>query len=170
MAHQDLAICTKQGFGADESQDETIMIDNRDFPCNFFNGRHPEDLKVLEKPIEPEFILNEINLRLILRNSFEVNNGYLPMSFLIDTGAVGCLYFSEEAMKAMIGNNLIIRAREEIVRVRFGPNNGKIMKAAVQTTPKTFEPANIMGLKMLLKLGLRAYGSNWCFEEPVSFF
>ena len=92
------------------------------------------------------------------------------MSFLIDTGAVGCLYFSEEAMKAMIGNNLIIRASEEIVRVRFGPNNGKIMKAAVQTTPKTFEPANIMGLKMLLKLGLRAYGSNWCFEEPVSFF
>jgi hypothetical protein len=95
------------------------------------------------------------------------------MTFIVDTGAVECLYFSEKAMDVMEENKLVQRGSnfsEEVVFIRYGSLNGYKMKVGTHKTPKAYEPANIIGLKLLLKLGFRCKGQGWNFEEPVSFF
>jgi hypothetical protein len=70
---------------------ETVMITCMDFPDKYNNGMHPDDGKIVDKPIEAEFLINDRNhrnIRLILRISFKLRVGYLSMSFIVDTGGI----------------------------------------------------------------------------------
>jgi hypothetical protein len=114
------------------------MMDAADFPPNLVDGRHPEDWKVVTKPIKSEYIVNhnDRKVRLLLRILFQVADGFLPVSLIVDTGAMDCLYLSEKAMGAMEKKKLIQQGSKfgDII-IRYGPQNEYKMKAAAQQTP-----------------------------------
>ena len=66
------------------------------FPFEWENGRHPDDLKLLKEPLKPYFQLHPRKglVRMWFRVSFKVDGGFLPASFMVDTGATKWLYMT----------------------------------------------------------------------------
>ena len=109
---------------------ETVMITNMDFPKHYTNGMHPDDGRIVDKPIDAEFMTNDPikrNLRLILIISFQLKVGYLSMSFIVDTGAIGYIFVTPKVLNIMKAANLILESGDssKFIRLHFGEGNKK---------------------------------------------
>lgn len=151
-----------------------LLLHNADFPDNYVNMQHPEDYDVVDEPFTeylPHF--SGHNNRLIVRICWKTPGGrYVPMSFVCDTGAPMGLYLSEKAVH-------VLRKCGRIMEDETGNEHvtiSNIGKAAIEPTPPGHAPvrgfsrgtqdfscrANIIGLRVLVKLALRI-NDNWTF-------
>lgn len=160
------------------SRENEILLDLSNFPADFVDGRHPDDGKFLDNPIAPEYVIFQGNgkLRLFLRISFRllVENQvrYFPLSFIVDTGAMGSFYFAPYARKILADNNRIVTNGDQVswIPLQYGPNNQKKFRATVYTTSDDLLPANLIGLALLKKLGFHLSNDGWHFDESRPFF
>jgi hypothetical protein len=129
-----------------------LLLQDADFPDNYINMQHPDDYSVLKQPFI-EYITNTYahHYRLIIRACWKLSEDeYMPMSFVCDTGAPTALYLSEKAYKILSKHRRVLEDDAGNVYANIcgtGP-------AAVEPTPPGHAPANIIGLKLLLRLGL----------------
>ncbi len=145
-----------------------------DFPENFIDMAHPQDYLALDYPIPPEFIYHKNGQysRLILRISWNINNTYVPMSFVCDTSAPLHFYLSEKSMEVLEKGGRIKPSVFDVncVHMQYGGLNNCSIVAAVKPTPQNFRPANLIGLAVLSKLGLRVDKDRFSFEKAVVWF
>ena len=160
-----------------EPSDSEILLDLGNLPSNFVDGYHPDDGIFDERPITPEYIIFEgfERMRLFLRISVRVvlNNKicYFPLTFLIDTGAIEGIHLSPRARGFFEGTNRIKRNNDEAewVVIDYGVENSRRFRAFVLETPPVHQPANIIGLKVLRKLGFHLSDTEWHFDEPIPY-
>jgi len=131
---------------------EELLLCDEDFPENYVNFAHPQDYKVQNEPIQPEHIYNHRHgrhNRLILRIAWQVaSDKYLPMSFVLDTGAPKQLYLCEAATK-LLEEFGVIKWNTDL-EVSYVELFGR--KVTVERTPQCHDPANLIGLRLLMKL------------------
>lgn len=128
-----------------------LLLQDADFPGNYVDMQHPEDYELVDGALA-EYIphFSGHHNRLIIRICWKVGNKYMPMSFVCDTGAPMGLYLSEKASN-------LLRRHGRVIEDETGNEYAEIPgvgKAAVEPTPPGHAPANIMGLRLLVKLGL----------------
>lgn len=129
-----------------------MLLQDADFPGNYVEMQHPDDCSIVSKPFV-EYITNSYahHYRLIVRVCWKFDETkYMPMSFVCDTGAPTALYLSEKAYN-------ILTIQRRVLEDDAGNVYASICKvgaAAVEPTPPGHAPANIIGLKLLMKLGL----------------
>ena len=85
------------------------------------------------------------------------------MSFLLDTGAPKHLYLCDEAMNALEAAGLT--AEDEDTDIRYTKLFGR--NCVIELTPAIHQPADIIGLKVLKRLGLEPHFS---FSNPFPYF
>lgn len=147
--------------GAEASQGDLFLCE-ADFPPSYVDMKHPDDGILTDEPIRPEFYRHRRphHHRLIFRASFKVNNGkYVALSFVCDTGAPGSFYLSPWADRILEegGRRLEDEAGNTYVDVLNRP-------AATQETPRTHQPANIMGLSLLEKFRMLVVPEGFSFQ------
>ena len=136
-------------------QDESIFLQAADFPDYFIDKHHPEDYIMTELPIEKECIFNELvdHNRCILRISFKFKEGFIPFTFICDTGAPSSIYLNDITRRM-----LITRLLKDDLGNLFLRINGKRM--AVKPSPEPHSDTNIFGV-----LALRSFGFH--FDEAT---
>jgi hypothetical protein len=155
-----------------------MLLVKEDFPSHFIHCRNPSDYGVQKAPITPEFIYhtNGLNKRLFLRVSFECGGGYIPITFLLDTGSTMHFYLSKEAMNVLKLHSVIKfsdsrwNPSECYARLRYHEDDESIHSfiAHVRETPYSYEPANIAGLSALSKLGMCVYKEKVFFKSKIT--
>ena len=153
--------------GAEASYGD-LQLCGADFPTHYVDMRHPDDGKITDESIEPEFYRHRRphHHRLILRISFQLENGkYVALSFVYDTGAPGSFYLSPWADEILAdgGRRLEGEAGNTYLKVLD-------KAAATQETPRTHQPANIIGLSMLEKLQFSVTPGAFTFAEQFPYF
>lgn len=143
-----------------------IMLQDADFPRNFVNQKHPDDYNEFTNPITEIILHRKTNHnRLILRISFLTDEGYyIPISFICDTGAPGCFYFSEASKLSKIGQ-LIKKDECENDYIKIGNK-----RFPVSETPSHHPYINIIGLRLLLHLGLCLSEQEFYFTNLPEYF
>lgn len=86
---------------------------------------------------------------------------YVPMSFLCDTGAPMGLYLSTKALHLLrsIGRVIEDETGKECVEIR------QVGKVSIEPAPPGYAPANIIGLRAIMKLGLKIGNGAFLFEN-----
>ena len=146
-----------------------FLLQDADFPDGYVHMAHPDDYKPVDNPLPVTCLLHQKigHWRLILRVSFRLKNGkYLPMSFVCDTGVPYDFYFSETALEQLIKGGRL--KEDEIGNAYLDNVVGR--KAAVRETPYTHKPANILGLRMMLKLKFLLSETGFGFSEEFEYF
>ena len=129
---------------------ERIKEDN--FP--YVDGGHPQDYQLLDAPIDPEFIVEDL---MVLRVSWKVENNatsFIPMSFILEPRLPAGFYFSDIAYRILSKNRRIFQIEDnfyETCSVNRGTDS--VLMAALQS-PIGFENANFIGKNAMLKFGL----------------
>jgi hypothetical protein len=148
-----------------------FVLCSHDFPLDYKEGQHPDDYVEADQPIVPQCIFHHIrgvHNRLWWRVSLKLSNGkFIPISFLLDTGAPKHLYLSEKAMAVLEDDKQLKEDADldlQYVKI-FG------RKCSVDVTPNAHQPANIIGLKLLKRLGLELYEDepHFSFKLPIPF-
>lgn len=140
-----------------------MLLQDADFPDNYVNMQHPDDYFVVSKPFV-EYIphFSGHNNRLIVRVCWKGNNTeFVPMSFVCDTGAPMGLYLSTKATN-------LLRSIKRVVEDETGNEYVeicKIGKASIEPTPPGYAPANIIGLRVIMKLGLNVGSGTFTFNN-----
>lgn len=149
--------------------EEEMLLHAKDFPSNYVNFAHPDDYKVTAEPIIKEFICHHElgrHYRLHFRVSYKMAaNRFFSLSFVLDTGAPKFFYFSDAAIKLLQEHNLI--QINETDGVSYVEIFGK--KVPFEETPDSHRPANIMGLRMLLRLKLQLSESTFTFGQEFPY-
>ena len=149
-------------IGGDE--EDSIMLCNADFPNEYVNMQHPDDYVIQDTPITPSFVVNQRqgHARLIFRISWKTGSKFMPMSFIVDTGAVQPIYFGSVGMRMMEAHRLLLldELGNDVVRLSGGECN-----VHYTATPRDYNPANIIGLRFLLRFGLIVEGLTFRFNE-----
>ena len=130
-----------------------LLLHDADFPSNYVHMAHPHDYKSVEQPFTtyiPHFSghHNSLIVRACWKNH---DTSYIPMSFVCDTGAPMGFYLCAMARNKLINSS---RIKEDETGNEYVMLNGGIGKAAVESTPDGHAPANIIGLRVLMKLEL----------------
>jgi hypothetical protein len=132
-----------------------LLLQDSDFPDDFENMQHPDDYKLVKRPLISYIHHNRgHHNRLIVRLCWKVGDGYIPMSFVCDTGAPMGLYLSNKAR-----SNLQRRIFEDEMGNEY-VTICDLGKATVEPTPPGHAPANILGLRVLTKLCLNLRGDG----------
>jgi hypothetical protein len=134
-------------------EDELLLHDS-DFPNNYVNMAHTDDYRIKSEFINKELIFHRKmhHNRILLRISWQIDNDkYLPMTFVLDTGAPMYFYLSNKAIKSLSSRILEDELQTSYVIIKC---DNVTKKASIQETPLNHQPANIIGLLMLEKLGL----------------
>ena len=168
----------------------TVLLGDADFPQNFKNMAHEDDYKLLEAPLDPQFIYHQRtgHSRLILRISFFVGHEkYLPMSFIIDTGNPIGFVFSATAHKLLGTYNRlkVDEAYSPHVNVLEGLNSRHMVDAnrirlrtpgsadackqfkagySMGTSDNRTNDANLIGIPVICKLGLNIKADHQGFN------
>lgn len=148
---------------------EEVALCSDDFPWRSMSS-HTDDYQETATPMEPELIFHHVrgkNNRLWLRISWELGpNKFVPMSFLLDTGAPRHFYMSEEAISTLEAADLT--GIDDDTDVEWTTVFGR--KALIELTPH--QPANIIGLKMLKRLGLQLFEDepHFAFSAKFKYF
>jgi hypothetical protein len=125
---------------------------DQDYPKNYVNCQHPEDLVVQPQYIFLEYIVHSAvhHSRLLLRISFLVDGGFLPMTFVLDTGMPEAMYLSAPAREALFRGGRLMTDRDfetQYIETTIDYEKRKI--------PITDSTSNIIGLSLLLRLKLQ---------------
>lgn len=140
-----------------------MLLQDADFPENYVNMQHPDDYKIVSTPFT-KYITHLLghNNRLIARICWtKSNTEFVPMSFVCDTGAPMGLYLSTKATNILRNIGRITEDETGNIYV----NIQGIGKASVEPTPPGHAPANIIGLRLILKLGLSVGGNAFQFNN-----
>ena len=145
-----------------------------DFPSNFVDMAHPQDYVPLDSPLPPEFIYHRFgeNSRLILRVSWKINDKYIPMSFVCDTSAPCSFYMSARSFEVLEegGRTKLNAFGNPCVDIQYEGWNNSTLVAEVRYTPNAFQPANLIGLSLLSKLGLHVDIGRFSFKRKIHWF
>jgi len=147
------------GYPGKVDVSKRLAIFFADFPDYYENMAHPNDYEKNQEPVNISYISHHklYHNRLILRISWKTSRGgYVPMSFVCDTGAPMHFYLSDAALECLKEAE---RIKEDDLEVPFVMVFGK--RATVQETPPGHRPGNIMGLLMLKRLGLVVKQDSW---------
>ena len=89
---------------------EVAMIGRHDFPVHYVNMKLPQDYEIMDTAIQPEYTVhtNGIHACLILRTSWRSGTKYVPISFIVHSGAPFPFYFSEAGSAIMRAHRLLI--------------------------------------------------------------
>lgn len=137
---------------------EEILLHDEDFPENYVNMSHPDDYKIT-RSFKPQFIVSRHenkHTRLIARVAWKLSDqSFIPMSFVCDTGAPGSFYLSPTAMAIMksVGKVLSNDMNDAYTEVLARTGNRDSFTAVLDSTPRLHRNANIIGLKVMMKLG-----------------
>eukprot|EP00198_Chlamydomonas_reinhardtii_P002817 XP_001692153.1 predicted protein [Chlamydomonas reinhardtii] len=128
------------------------------------NGQHPGDYIEMDAPIVPEFTFHHIRgkfNRLWWRVSWKLRTGkFITMSFLLDTGAPKHMYLCDKALRALEKDGQM--AEDADLDIQYTTLLGR--KCPVEP-PAVHQPAaNIIGLKLLMRFGLRLYNEHPFFS------
>ena len=165
--------CRQSMVTIEEEDDNSnnMLICAADFPSEYVNMQHPDDYTLQDAPIQPSFTVNQRQgrARLIFRISWKTGNKYLPMSFIVNTGAVQPIYFGTVAMSQMEAHRLLFldNAGSDIVKLHRPACECSIH---YRETPKVYDPINIIGLRFLLRFGIVMDGSTFRFNEHFLYF
>lgn len=75
------------------------MFSQDDFPKNFVDMQHPKDLHLSSNETKQQVYLYKSGRqesKLLLRVSFPVNSQFVPVTFVVDTGAPSTIYLGEK--------------------------------------------------------------------------
>jgi len=110
---------------------------------------HPDDYKLTNDPIDVECIHHKKphHDRLILRISVKVENEYIPLSFICDTGSPSYLFLCQKSIEL-----LKPRIQESELEALYITSNNK--NILIQESPINHKNSNIIGLKLLFEWGL----------------
>jgi len=149
-----------------------ILLHDIDFPPEYVNMKHPEDYQIQDKAINPTFVVvqRQGHARLIFRISWKIGGKFMPMSFIVDTGAVQPVYFSKVAMALMEAHGLLVVDDVDNDVVELHKPDGSAKKVHYKATPSHYEPANLIGLRFILKFGLVVDGDSFRFSQPFDYF
>jgi len=137
-----------------------LLLRDADFPDNYIHMQHPDDyIDVIHPFIEYIPHLSGHNNRLIVRICWKINDSFVPMSFVCDTGAPMGLYLSEKAYIV-----LKTRIREDDLGHQY-VHIDTIGKSSIESTPLGHAPANIIGLRLLMKLKLEMVENGFSFRN-----
>ena len=141
------------------SDNEVHLLGPADFPLDFVNSAHPGDYVPVAVCIPPRvwFHKKAHHNRLFLRVCFRAADGnFIPATFVVDTGSPSSLYVGAPARTALVAAGRLLDDEADTEYVDLGV----LGRATVQDIPEPRAPANIVGLPLLLKLGLRLDGAN----------
>lgn len=146
-----------------------LLLTDADFPSTFKDFAHPDDYQLHSDPIEPQCIFHQYpggHNRLIYRTSIYIGPGrYTTLSFVCDTGAPKHLYLSPRAVDTLQRYKLLRIDSETDISWVYVKNK----KVPVDVTPPKHSPANIIGLKLLCKLGLQLDEEGFTFTSAPRF-
>ncbi|KAJ7461468.1 hypothetical protein FB451DRAFT_483905 [Mycena latifolia] len=78
-------------------------LTSNDFPEGWEAGQHPDDYKTVSALLKPKLFIKDDG-RMWYRISIKITDAqYIPMSFLVTSGAPGALYLSSQAMEILMG-------------------------------------------------------------------
>ena len=159
LYHSDKTVARRPAAG--------MLYQETGFPDSFVGMQHPNDYTGVSKPFA-EYIphFSGRNSHLIVRMCWEKSEAeYVPMSFVCDTGAPMGLYLSSIALCLLrsIGRVLEDESGCEYVEIRH------VGKASIHPAPPGYAPANILGLRVIMKLGLNVGNGTFVFKyAPVA--
>ena len=148
---------------------EDLLLSEADFPSHYQKFAHPEDYIIQSTPIEPECIFRSClgHNQLIYRTSiYAAPEKYFSLSFICNTGAPKHIYLVPKAIKLFQLCNRIHTDNEtdlSWITVSY-------KKCPISVTPLVQQPANILGLKMLCRLGLQLSDHEFEFNSSPPFF
>lgn len=136
---------------------ENLILTDADFPEYFVNWAHPEDYILVENPFKPEYIYpnmrnKESTKLLLMRACFELpeSKKFLPMTFVLHSGAPNSLYLSEQA-RSIFGKEGLLEVNSSMmhhIKV-FG------QKCEVEPFPYKDRGANLIGNPLLAAMGMQ---------------
>jgi hypothetical protein len=149
-----------------------VLLHDIDFPREYVNMQHPEDYQIQTTPIKPTFVVNQRqgHARLIFRISWKIGSEFMPMSFIVDTGALQPVYFSKVASALMEAHGLLVVDDVDKDVVELHKPDGSIKRVHYKATPNAYEPANLIGLRFIIKFGLIVEGDSFHFIQPFDYF
>ena len=162
-------------MNVEESVIPDFLLHDSDFPDNFVNMAHPDDYEYTDVPIKDYIChMNGRHNRLILRISWKVKHSsgkdkYIPMSFVCDTGATMFFYLSTNAINALKAERRLSEDETGTLYVIIDTPSGSF-KALIEETPNIHAPANIIGLRMLLKLGIQMREREFSLLTELEYF
>lgn len=148
---------------------EELLLTSADFPDDFKNFAHPDDYNVTNRPVTPEYICHSRfgrHNRLIFRISLGRNGSFFSASFVCDTGAPKFLYACPQLLDLL--QSLQAIHIDDDTGVAWITIQGK--KVPLDPTPQCHAPANIIGLRLLHRLGLCLRENGFSFStDPACF-
>ena len=147
-------------------EDETLALQEADFPSYFVKMHHPDDYIPINYPIEIEKIYHKRpdHNRLILRISVKISTStFIPVCFICDTGAPNFVYINSITRRLIDSRILEDDAGTEYIYIN---NNKMVLKSSSSHHPDV----NIIGLKGLDKFGLFVKNGEFDFEDLPNYF
>ena len=149
---------------------EDLLLTDADFPSSFKHFAHPDDYTIVPEPIVPVCIFHSYlggHNRLIYRTSVCVSPGkYFTLSFICDTGAPKSIYLSRRAVELFRQAGLVQKDDDtDVSWVTIARR-----KTPIDLTPNNHTPANILGLRVLCKLGLQLDENSFSFKSAPEYF
>lgn len=146
-------------------EDESIMLQEADFPDYYINKNHPDDFKPMHVPI-CELIYHRLqnHNRLILRISVKISDGmFIPLTFICDTGAPTHIYISD-LTRRLINS----RIEDDDLGNQLITVNGKRM--IVNKSPELHRDTNIIGLLALTRFQMFFKDEGFGFNSLPEYF
>lgn len=148
-----------------------LLLCDNEFPESFESDKHPDDYKVMNNPITPELIYHTHRARhdrLWMRMSWKLYaSTYMPVSFLLDTGACKHLYASDQLIEFLQFARLAhVDPDLNIMFVRVFDR-----KAQLKSVPTVHRPCIIMGSKLQMRFGLKLQDTApfLSFQMPLAY-
>jgi hypothetical protein len=129
---------------------------------------HPEDYQTQAVPITPSCTLHCFGLhkRLVLRISWKKGpSEFIPMTFVCDAGVLDGVYLSARATKCLNATGLPCEDETGSPAIRVCGSMTRVVD-----TPHAYQPVNMLGLGMLMKLGLQLHESGFSFSSQPEYF
>lgn len=129
--------------------DETMMLQKSDFPDYFVKMQHPNDFRIVREPFTEHIFHKRMgHNRLFLRICFKISNtGYIPFTFILDTGAPSQIYINN-ITRQLLKDRIETDSETEIEFVRI---EGR--KTLIHPSPDNHRDTNIIGLMSLAHFG-----------------
>lgn len=145
--------------------EDFLMLQEADFPDFFIDKHHPDDFIPNVSPMNIEKIFHRLSghNKLILRISIQINNIFIPFTFILDTGAPSYIYINS-ITRRLIKNRIL----DDELGNQFIYISGK--KLSINPSPTNHSDVNIIGLLGLSHFGLILDKDDFDFLRLPNYF
>ncbi|KAJ7461465.1 hypothetical protein FB451DRAFT_1371204 [Mycena latifolia] len=141
-------------------------LTSNDFPEGWEAGQHPDDYKILSAPLKPELFIKDGG-RMWYRISIKISDAqYMPMSFLVVSGAPDALYLSSNTMEVLVKHKRVQGL--DSCRASMRLKNGLVIP--VSEIPETHKPINLLGYWLIQKFGLDLNEERCRWAEELEYW